>query len=93
MGGRALVAGEGGARLVGDVALVVGRVEALSVPAGREDDGHADAARAGLAGELGRVGAVAGGAVAAHYALGFGEAAVAVYEGAGAFGSAGGVAG
>ena len=80
--GRTLVACECGvAGRIRDVASVIGAVDVLPVPAGGEDDGYADAARARFVGELGCVGAVARGAGTAHDAVGFGEATVAVNQG------------
>jgi hypothetical protein len=51
---------EGARGRVGDVRLVVGRVERLAVPARREGDGHAPAAAARRLGELAGVGPGAG---------------------------------
>jgi len=91
VGGRTLVSREVGVAGIGDVAMMIGRVDVLAVPAGWEDVRDADTARTRLGRELGRVGAVAGGAVAARGALGFGQAAVAVDEGTGSLRTKGGI--
>ena len=46
-----------GSLAVGDVALVVGRVEVLAVPAGGEDDGLTDELALGVLGDGNRVAA------------------------------------
>jgi hypothetical protein len=60
--GRWACASTVGARAlaIGDVALMVGRVEVLAVPAGREDNGLADELALGVLGDGNRVGATAG---------------------------------
>lgn len=66
MRGGALVAGECRAWLISHMALVIGTVGVLSIPAGREDDSGADATGARFVRELSRVTGVAGSTVATH---------------------------
>ena len=83
MGGWALVTSHRCAGSVGYVALVIGAVDVLAIPARREDNRGTDTARTWLVGELRSVGTIARSAVAAYDAVGLGKAAMAHGHGSG----------